>query len=187
MEGNKVYEETFKDFMLEKRVDKELINEYKELLPTELLNVWEQYGFGSLLNGYLKIINPKDYIEVLEDSYYASSKAIPIMVTGFGDLIIWKENRYIMMLKYKELDSECIASTMKWFWGDLLDKNYTDDYFELKQYEKAVAKYGKLAYGECFGYTPLLGLGGSKKIANLDKVTIREHIELITAMMGRIE
>lgn len=35
--------------------------------------------------------------------------------------------------------------------------------------------------------TPLLGMGGSKKIANLEKVKIREHIELITAMLGRIE
>lgn len=187
MEGNKVYEETFKDFVLEKCVDKELINEYKELIPSELLNVWEQYGFGSLLKGYLKIVNPKDYIQVLEDSYYAASKAIPFMVTGFGDLIIWKENRYIMMLKYKELDSECLSSTMSWFWDDLLDKDYTDDFFELKQYDKAVAKYGELAYDECFGYTPLLGMGGSKKIANLEKVKIKEHIELITAMMGRIE
>ena len=93
----------------------------------------------------------------------------------------------MMMVKYKEHDIECLCSTMQWFWDDLLDEDYTNDFFELKQYNKAVAKYGELAFEECFGYTPLLCLGGRKKITNLDKVDIKVHIELITQMVGRIE
>ena len=47
-------------------------------------------------------------------------------------------------------------------------------------------KLGKLEYDECFGYVPLLGLGGSEKVDNLDKVKIREHIEIITQLVGKI-
>ena len=45
---------------------------------------------------------------------------------------------------------------------------------------------GELKQDECFGYVPLLGLGGSEKIDNLRKVKIREHIELIAKMTGKV-
>lgn len=38
-----------------------------------------------------------------------------------------------------------------------------------------------------FGYVLLLGLGGSEKVENLKKVKIKEHIELIMQMVGKIE
>ncbi len=46
---------------------------------------------------------------------------------------------------------------------------------------------GELEFDESFGYTPLLGIGGSEKIENLEKVKTKEHIEIITQMVGRIE
>ncbi len=182
-----MYDKVFKDFKLESKVSPELLAKYEGLLPEEMLVVWREYGFGTILDGYLKIIIPQDYVEILNDSYYAADRAIPMMMTAFGDLIVWEANKYVMMVKYKEQDIDCLSSTMKWFWNDLLDKDYTDDFFELSRYEKAVAKWGELGYDECFGYTPLLGLGGSRKVANLQKGNAKVHIQLITQMMGRIE
>ncbi|WP_297980895.1 T6SS immunity protein Tdi1 domain-containing protein [uncultured Oscillibacter sp.] len=45
---------------------------------------------------------------------------------------------------------------------------------------------GPLQFDECFGYTPLLGLGGSRKVDNLRKVKITEHIDLITESAGKV-
>ena len=59
----------FNDFKLEKKVSNETIEKYKNKVPKELIEVWQKYGFGSLLNGYLKIVNPEDYKEVLVESY----------------------------------------------------------------------------------------------------------------------
>lgn len=179
--------EVFNDFKLESKVSPELISRYEGILPEEMLAIWREYGFGTIVGGYLKLINPADYVEVMNDSYYAADRAVPMMLTAFGDLIVWEDNKYMMMVQYKEYDIECLSSTMTWFWDDLLDETYVSDFFELKQYEKAVAKWGELAFDECFGYTPLLGLGGSKKVTNLEKVNAKVHIELITQMMGRIE
>ena len=182
-----MYEETFKDFKLERQVDKKLIDKYKDQLPLDIINIWEKFGYGSFKNGYLKFINPDEFIEILKMCYFAAEKAIPIMITVFGDIITWEEGSYMMLINVKERDIHCLAKGMKYIWEDLSDDYFVNKYFELKQYEKAVAKHGELAYDECFGYTPLLAMGGSKKIANLKKVKIREHIELITAMLGRIE
>jgi len=46
---------------------------------------------------------------------------------------------------------------------------------------------GPLEFDECYGYVPLLGLVGSEEVSNLSKVKIREHILLITELVGRIE
>jgi hypothetical protein len=50
-----------------------------------------------------------------------------------------------------------------------------------------VKKYETPAFDECFGYVPLLGLGGVEKIDNIRKVKLKEHIYLITEFMGNLE
>ena len=56
-----------------------------------------------------------------------------------------------------------------------------------KHYQQALNKYGKLEIDECFGYTPLLALGEFRKVENLQKVKLIEHVYLITQFMGPIE
>ena len=63
---------------------------------------------------------------------------------------------------------------------------YGSDRKESGVYEKAVDKYGTLNYDECFGYVPILALGGKESVNNLKKVKIREHIALITELAGGI-
>ena len=53
--------------------------------------------------------------------------------------------------------------------------------FSLNQYYKAVNEHGNLLYIECFGYMPLLALGGDEDTDNLKKFQILEHIALINS------
>ncbi|MDE7321833.1 MAG: DUF1851 domain-containing protein [Lachnospiraceae bacterium] len=69
----------------------------------------------------------------------------------------------------------------------MFSQEYLSDNIKNKQYDTALEKYGSLAYDECFGYVPLLGLGGKERIKNIQKVKIKEHIELITQMVGKME
>ncbi len=45
---------------------------------------------------------------------------------------------------------------------------------------------GSPAYDECYGYVPLLPLGGAEKAENLQKVKLREHLELMCQMQGGV-
>ena len=117
-----------KDFKLEKKVSEEIINKYKNKVPEQVLDIWQNYGFGSFLNGYLKIVNPEEYEELLK------------------------------------------TEDLKW-----------DPYLEARE------KYGEPAYDECFGYVPLLGLGGKDTVDNLKKVKLKEHIYIINDLVGPVE
>ena len=59
-----------KDFTKVADMLQEVIEKYKEQVPAELLQIWQEDGLGAFLDGYLKVINPDDYLELLQDSYF---------------------------------------------------------------------------------------------------------------------
>ena len=167
-------------------IKQELFQKYKTIVPDELTKIWEGYGFGRLIGGYLKIINPEDYQELLNETYFRGNISVPILTTAFGDIVTLEEGQYIGMVKYKNGNFVMLAKIFKRFMQNLGDDYFLEKYFQVPQYTEAVNKLGKLEQDECFGYVPLLGLGGSEKVDNLNKVKIREHIELISQMVGKI-
>ena len=176
----------FDHFEKESAASRELCEKYESQLPSEVLTVWRSYGFGTLLDGYLKVVNPEDYSDLLADTYQWSDSAIPIFVTAFADIITWERGRYIRMVNYKAGTFEGIAAGFKFFWGDVLAGEFDGRFFDIEQYKAAINKCGRLQFDECYGYVPLLALGGSKKIENLHKVKIKEHIEFISQTVGKI-
>ncbi len=168
------------------KAKKDLFVKYEATLPAELLNIWKKYGFATLLDGYLRVIDPDDYQELLMETYFRGKVSIPILSTAFGDIITLEEGQYIGIVQYKNGRFGILTKGFHRFLSNLTDDYFTQKYFEPSQYRMAVERLGKLGPGECFGYVPLLGLGGTQKIENLRKVKCREHIELISQLVGKI-
>lgn len=175
-----------KDFIKIDDVAEDLIREYEDKLPVEVIEIWKNYGFGTFYNGFLKIINPNDYKELLENSYFRGDISIPMFATGFGDLITWEKNQFIGIVQYRYGENHIVDAGFGFFFEDLADGDFDEEYFSISKYNEAVKKYGELEYDQCFGYVPLLGLGGKESVNNLKKVKIREHIFLITQLVGEV-
>lgn len=174
------------DFVYYAKVQQDSFELYKGKIPELILDIWKEYGFGSFFNNYLKVVNPEEYHELLESTYFRGIDSIPVMVTGLGDIITWEKNRYLGIVKYRKGTFDIIEDGFVYFLDDLNDIEYVRDVLDNMQYVSAIKKYGEPGYDECFGYVPLLGLGGGEKVENLKKVKIKEHIELITQMVGKI-
>lgn len=177
----------FKEYKFESEISEEVINKYESKVPDQVLGIWKEYGAGTILNGYLKIIDPNNLSELMEEVYTRSEDAIPLFVTSMGDIIVWEKRRYLNILNFRKNRVEVISAGFDFFLDDLNDQSFIDEELDWEPYPKAVEKYGELAFDECFGYTPLLGLGGPEKVDNLKKVKFVEHIYLITQFMGPIE
>ena len=175
-----------KDFVKVADMPQEVIEKYKNQVPAELLQIWQEDGLGTFLDGYLKVINPDDYLELLQDSYFRGEISIPIFATAFGDVITWEKNEFLGIIKYKEGTFDIFLENLSLFIEFLPDKSFIDDYFDLPLYHEAIEKYGSLDYTQCFGFVPLLVLGGFKDVNHLDKVKMYEHIFLITQFTGSI-
>ncbi|MDQ0206979.1 T6SS immunity protein Tdi1 domain-containing protein [Alkalicoccobacillus murimartini] len=181
-------------FEFQEDVSEVLKKKYEGFIPSELLKFWDEHGLGLVLGGYLRIINPDDYLKVIRETFLRSEDVIPIFSTAMGDLLCWQKDPidnsdgFIMQLNYRKGISKIIA-----FEFDLFVKFLTEEpSFRVKKmdwqpYIEAAKRNGPPEYDECFGYVPLLGLGGDEKVENLKKVKIVEHIYLIKELIGPIE
>lgn len=177
----------FSDFIKHETVDESVILQYKDKLPEELIEIWKNYGFGVFVNDYLKIINPTEYLDILENSYQRYEQAIPIFTTSMGDIIVWEKDKYVKLLNFRKGFVNVVSSGFEFFFDDLKDNDFMDDELMWQPYPRAISKYGSPNYDECFGYTPLLGLGGTEKVENLNIVKLKEHILIITEFMGPLK
>lgn len=100
-------------------------------------------------------------------------------------MITWEKNRFVGIVKYRYGENDVISDGFEFFFEDLAEGEL-DDELSIKQYKAAIKKLGSLKYDECFGYVPLLVLGGKESVKNLKKVKILEHIALITEMSGEV-
>lgn len=65
----------------------ETLEQFQGKVPAELLNFWQEYGFGNYGGGLLKIIDPTDYIDTLTLWLGEQEGCLPILMTGFGTLL----------------------------------------------------------------------------------------------------
>ncbi|MCD7742143.1 MAG: DUF1851 domain-containing protein [Ruminococcus sp.] len=164
----------------------EIIKKYSSTLPKTLIEIWKSQGFGTIMDGYLKIINPDEYADIFNNSYYRSDVAIPIIVTAFGDIITWEKNKYVGIVQYRYGKSDLMITRFDLFLMLLKDNSFTKQYFNLEMYKDAISLYGKPNYDECFGFVPILAIGGSEKVDNLKIVKTKEHIALIAEIIGEV-
>lgn len=169
-----------------KSIPRDVIDEYRGKIPQEIIEMWECKKAYSFLNGYLKVINPKTYLYIIEQTYFRGRNAIPLFITAFGDVIVYTENGFVEIIFYKNNDFEIITSKFKHFLMFLDDQSFLEEYFEISLYEEAIEHHGLLDFDECFGFVPLLSLGGKKSVLNMDKVKIREYLEIMTQLTGGV-
>ena len=81
-----------KDFIRVAAMPQEVIEKYKDQVPEELVQIWKEDGLGTFLDGYLKVINPDDYLELVQETYFRGNISIPIFATAFGDIITLEKN-----------------------------------------------------------------------------------------------
>ena len=182
----------------------EIIKEYGPYVLEEMVNYWKTEGLGTLLDGYLRAIDPNEYIqftrETCHDGFFVDM--IPVFSTAFGDLLIWAKDEEgdwgIGILKYKEICSDYVGSDMELFFDELKNDPMAFDEpafpedgeeegeLEYGLYLEAVKKWGPVERDECFTYVPFLFLGGEKSVDKLKKVKMRECLYLIEQFTGGI-
>ncbi len=181
---NENMEKVFSDFKLSQKVSKAIVNKYKDNVGEDVVEIWEKYGFGSTFGGYLKIINPDDMQELLEETYIMPFDDIPVFVTGMGDIIVCNSRGTFSILDYRHQRIKVLWTQKKIMWDFFFNNYYRDKYWLWNPYFEAAEKYGEPEHDECFGYEPLLSLGGKESIDNLRKVKYEVHISLLATTQG---
>lgn len=181
--------EKYPNYLIVQKPTEDVLDRFKGKLPPQLIDFWSTYGFGIFMNGYLKLVNPSDFQESLDEAYNNNEHEIVFGITALGDFLTWTGDA-IRAVYFKNGSDSIIESgdDLEWFFDmDLADDGFLRDNLNDKNYLSAKNKLGEPNYEECYGYFPLLGLGGAEKMDNLQKVKIKEHISIIAQALGKIK
>ncbi|UWF77733.1 T6SS immunity protein Tdi1 domain-containing protein [Microbacterium neungamense] len=177
------------DFVPHAPVPAEIVEEYRGRVPDELVEVWEKYGYGTFADGFLRIIDPKLYETEVGDCIgktQGDGIAIPIMVTGLGDLITWEPSRPgLTAILYRLGTTVGLGSRFRSLFRRVEDELILED-LKAEIFPEAVAAHGELPYDQSFIFVPLLSLGGAAKVENLHKRETIPAIQVAVDLQGVI-
>jgi len=75
------------------KASKQVLNEYLDLLPKPLLELWRKHGFGFYGDYQFRLINPSHW-QATADQWVISddeTQRTPIAITAMGELIIYRK------------------------------------------------------------------------------------------------
>ena len=179
-------------------VPKELIEKYAQVLPEKLIDIWKSMGFGIYEDGFIQFVNPEEYEFIFEYVDKLLEPSIIWATTALGDLVMWEGNKgwtispeegnRNVLINVRQCNSHVIGEmdfVLDFVLGDehgIKDKSY----FASKPFLDNKSKLPPLEYGQCYGYTPAIALGGSASSKNLKVVDVKTYINIIGQSTGKI-
>ncbi|GJQ05431.1 GAD-like domain-containing protein [Capnocytophaga canimorsus] len=177
-------------------VPQELIDKYKNILPDELIWLWENMGFGIYENGYLQLVNPEEWDFVFEYIDKILEPAVVIGITALGDILVWEgndnwtiapdEGNRLAFFNIRNLSKKVQGKIRHFFQFRINMTSMLEEEYKAKPYLEMKDKLPKLEYGQCYGYVPALALGGSRSNKNLQVVNAKAYIHIIGQAVGKI-
>ena len=153
-----------KDFKKVEDVSQEIINKYENILSDEIIEFWKDYGLGTFFDGFMKSINPEEYKDLMEYGTQFYKEAIPLFVTGLGDIIyVEKEDGFMGILKFRYKSTTILLKNFDYTLDLIIDKDDDElckEYIEPQMYFEALKTKEQPANDEWFVYVPILPLGG---------------------------
>lgn len=179
--------EVLSDFKKAGELPAEFIGVFEEILPEEIIYIWKEYGLGGFWNGYFRVIDPRAYVGIVEETFFAGEECVPLMTTAFGDVLVWDNEAWSLELVmyrygiYRMVDARLFELLCR------RDSEFINGVLEPTNYKEAAELLGEPDFDECFGYVPLLALGGGETPDHLKRCKAIEHIYLISQLAGKIE
>jgi len=168
-----------------KKPDDKLLEFANQMLPEEIVYLWEEYGFGDYGDGLIKVVDPRDYMHSLYSWLGGQDfNKIPIMVSAFGDIFYFRrleegENDVSLLdIHYRKIDV-CTYSYEEFFEDYILDPEIKEDILRKDLFDQATAKLGSLKHNEAFFFVPALVLGGGEDIKYVNKGDASTHQHLL--------
>ncbi len=165
----------------------EMLEQFQGKLPTELLDLWQEYGFGNYGGGLLKIIDPTDYADAVTLWLGEQKDCLPILMTGFGTLFIYRKLSEaaddICLLDIHYRRSGSFSTSFSNFFKRIIPaENFAEKFLRVDLFQEASIKHGRLTENEIFFFVPALSFGGVESIQYVEKGDAIVHQHLLFEM-----
>lgn len=132
-----------------------MLEQFHGKLPAELLNFWQEYGFGNYGGGLLKIIDPTDYVDTLTLWLGEQEGCLPILMTGFGTLFIYRklsetaDDMCLLDIHYRKSGS--FSTSFSDFFERIIPaENFAEQFLRVELFQEASLNKGALQKTKSF-------------------------------------
>lgn len=166
-------------------ISDETIAAFAGQVPAEVAELWRTQGAGFVGDGYFRFVDPARAAEMLAGVFALPEGATVLFTTALGDLVVHVNGLYLV---YKS----------RWGAIDLIEGASVDELvalvedpaqrevaWEWQPYPVARDRDGVPGFEQCFGFVPLLALGGAPDPANLQLSGLYEHLAVIAQLAGQ--
>lgn len=187
MQNIKTFLENFPPSGNLEKANADLLSEFKEKLPAEIIYLWENVGFGNYAHGFLKLINPLDYHDNLMawlGMETPNFTRLPFLMTAFGDLFYLRlhdDGLYdisILDIHYRQVaivEEDIVAFLSEY----LVDKQISEQILRKPLFSQALEKLGETTSEEVYFFAPALVLGAKEDIEFLMKGSAEVHQQIL--------
>ena len=175
------------DFVPHAPVPVATVEAYDGLVPEEIVDLWERYGYGSFGEGFVRVIDPHAYemrIGNLLGKMIGEGSAVPIMVTALADVILWEPDRGVAGLLLRQRRAVGLGSRPRTFVG-LTAKHgaaHLSRALDWEPYPEAAARYGVPAYDEALVHLPQ---HADEPAVGVEALELRPALPAVEALLDR--
>lgn len=161
------------------------ITKYQPIFPKFLLNIWRNYGVSSHKDGFFWLVNPDDYIEVINQFIPNRRDLYVVVRTAFGGLIYYdhkaKEAYNYLCPIYRQVTSltSNLAVVMN---GWLTTEEICVNLMFYSVYAMARQILPRPESDECYGFVPAIALGGDFSPNNVKTLKMKEHLSFLSQL-----
>ncbi|NGZ08805.1 MAG: DUF1851 domain-containing protein [Nitrospira sp. LK70] len=160
-----------------------VIRDYAGMLPAELLDQWQEFGWCSYGKGLLWFVNPQQFEGLLEEWVdLGPEQPLVFLRTAFAHLYMWHEG-YVYSLDVQTAGLSQVTKSIKRMFTLLCDAEVQDKILRAGLYEHAILRLGPPDRDECYAFEPALAIGGPGTVDTIRRVKMREHLGLLAQIV----
>ncbi|EPF71654.1 aspartyl-tRNA amidotransferase subunit B [Acinetobacter gyllenbergii] len=189
----------FRNIKVARKPTTEFIAQYQQTYPNYLFYIWDNLGFACFEDGGFWLVNPADYIDILNlclkhtdftnhDDFYVFGRS------AYGNLYVMNKKTsskltidIVNLRIYPNIDMHSSFDEMdhvKTFLATIVTraKNEDIDIYDNNEnflFERCLANLGELKDHEIYAFEPPAVLGGQKMLENMKKANLFEYIPFV--------
>lgn len=176
----------FPIFQRTSAISEDTIARFAERVPAAVVRAWRTHGAGVVgLDGFFRFVDPARSAEMLEGVLALPEGAVVLFTTGLGDVIAHVNGVYLVVKARWGAIDVIQDRSFEELVRLVLDPAHRDAEWEWQPYPAAARRDGKPGIEQCFGFVPLLALGGAPRAENLQLGGLYEHLAVIAELAGQ--
>ncbi|WP_433016782.1 T6SS immunity protein Tdi1 domain-containing protein [Kribbella sp. CA-294648] len=178
---------TFRQFLTVSPIEQPTIDQYAGQVSAEIADMWRTHGAGFVGDGFFRAVDPARAAQMLQGVVGFPEKSTVLFTTGLGDVVFHTNGAFLMIkFRYGVIDLVPTGTSFGELAAMIERPENRGPVFEWDPYPEVVASRpeGMPAFEQCYGYVPILAMGGRPAAENLQLSGLYEHIAVIARMAG---